>query len=451
MKNTIKIGTVLCLLVAVVGLIGWQVFQLKKQVDGFQGNLGATIPGVVAWMETSLQSKVTSTATSMTLVSGTDKRGTSLSGTMGFILDEGTTSEEAIICTAAGTALTSCTRGIDPQDGKTEVTALKYEHRRGASVKITNYPILGILKRIANGQESFPNTIYYPSAFSMTTASGSAIVHKSYVDSVVTGGAADANLTTKGLSELATIAQINAGTGMGDDTTARLFINPSYLASSNYATYLPSSDQKAALAGSSGTPSGSNLYITQDDVSSSSFGDVASGSLFGDKVIRSDGDSLPSGLWVDLTRLTTTASAAGDLIVRGASAFGRLASAGSDGYALMASNSAPFNMAWEPIVKWQYISTVTSGSGATIPNGATAAIVTVSGGDGEIRNAKCELTIFKTGKTSGECQDAEINGSNNGNISATWGATKISTGVGGIFSENCGVGSVAQCVYYFFK
>ena len=134
MKNTIKIGTVLCLLVVVVGFIGWQVFQLKKQVDGFQGSLGATIPGVVALFESSLQSKITSTATSATLVSGTDKRGTSLSGTMGFIIDEGATSEEFVICTATGTALTSCTRGIDVQDGKTEITALQYEHRRGASV-----------------------------------------------------------------------------------------------------------------------------------------------------------------------------------------------------------------------------------------------------------------------------------------------------------------------------
>ena len=343
-----KIIIVFLLLVVVVGFIGWQVFQLKRQVDN-SNNLAATIPGVISWFETSLQSKITSTATTATLVTGTDKRGTTISGTFGFIFDEGTTSEEAVICTASGTALTGCTRGIDPQDGKTEVTALQYEHRRGASVKLTNYPILGILKRIANGQESFPNTIYYPSAFSMTTASGSAIVHKSYVDSVVTGGAADANLTTKGLSELATVAQINAGTGMGDDTTARLFVNPSYLASSNYASYLPSSTQKLALAGSAGTPSGTNLYITQDDVSSSSFSDAS------DKVIRSDGDSLPSGLWVDISRFNIAASAQGDILYRGASAYTRLGigsagnilvvnSAGTAPYWQTASSSVAFGV-----------------------------------------------------------------------------------------------------------
>jgi hypothetical protein len=52
---------------------------------------------------------------------------------------------------------------------------------------------------------------------------------KRYVDGVVTGGAADANTTTKGLVEEATQAEIAAGTAAGG-TTARLFTNPSTLA-----------------------------------------------------------------------------------------------------------------------------------------------------------------------------------------------------------------------------
>lgn len=376
-----------------LGLLGREVYQIRQG----QSELGATIPGVISWFETSLQSKITSTATSATLVTGTDKRGTTISGTLGFIFDEGTTSEEAVICTASGTALTSCTRGIDPQDGKTEVTALQYEHRRGASVKLTNYPILGILKRIANGQESFPNILYYDEAMSLTTASSSVLAHKGYVDSVVSAGASDASLTVKGLSELATVAQINAGTGMGDDTTARLFVNPSYLASSNYGLFLPTTGQKDALAGSSGTPSGTNLYITQDDVSSSSFSDAS------DKVIRSDGDSLPSGLWVDITKFNITASAAGDLIVRGASTFGRLGSAGSDGFAIISSNSASSNMQWRRAYAGSWAS-VGSGAVASTSVGVDTLLQTIM-----IKGANsCTVSIFVDATANDGVQATEV-------------------------------------------
>ena len=49
---------------------------------------GATIPVSVALFETSLATKITAAATSMTLISGVDKAGTSLSGYMCFTIDE---------------------------------------------------------------------------------------------------------------------------------------------------------------------------------------------------------------------------------------------------------------------------------------------------------------------------------------------------------------------------
>lgn len=301
--------------------LAWLIFDLKKQTDNVLNNFGATIPTVVALFETSLQSSITSTAASATLVKGTDKEGTSLTGTIGFVIDEGTADEEFITCSASGTALTSCTRGISVTQPASSSAALKKSHRRGASIKITNYPQLAILSRILNAQSSVPNTLYYPSAVSLSTASSSVLVHKNYVDNVATAGAPDATLTVKGLSELATVAEINAGTGLGG-TSARLFINPSYLASSNYSTFLPTTKQKDALSGSLGTPSTTNKYITEQDIASASFVTTASRS---DWIIRSDGDSVPSGLWIDITKLNITASASGDLIYRSASAFTRLA------------------------------------------------------------------------------------------------------------------------------
>lgn len=149
-------------------------------------NVGATIPTVVAVFQTSLQTSITSSATSMTLVSGTDKAGNSISGYMCFNIDEGTAIEEFVCGTASGTSITSMIRGIDPVDGDLEVTALKKAHRRGASVKVTNYPALAVNSRILNGNETLPNPISY--ATGVGPVSSSDLADKEYVLSVVNGG-----------------------------------------------------------------------------------------------------------------------------------------------------------------------------------------------------------------------------------------------------------------------
>lgn len=225
-------------------------------------NVGATIPVNVAVFQTSLQASITSSATSMTLVSGTDKSGDSLSGYICFNIDEGTATEEFVCGTASGTAITSMIRGIDPVDGDLEVTALKKAHRRGASVKVTNYPSLAILARILNGNETLPNKISYTSH--PTFSSNTELIDKKYADDLAIAGAADASTTVKGIVEEATSSEINAGTAAGG-TSARLFVGPEALAASNYASFLPTTGQKDALVGTSGTVGSSNKYVTNDD------------------------------------------------------------------------------------------------------------------------------------------------------------------------------------------
>ncbi len=125
------------------------------------GTLGATIPTVVALYTDSLASRLTSSGTSFTLVRGTDKQSRNLGGFYGFVMDEGATSEEFFTANCVATACTIVARGIDVQDGKTEVAALKQEHRRGAIVKITNFPQLAVLSRILNGLESASSTFMF--------------------------------------------------------------------------------------------------------------------------------------------------------------------------------------------------------------------------------------------------------------------------------------------------
>uniref|UniRef100_A0A6H1ZBY3 LysM domain-containing protein n=1 Tax=viral metagenome TaxID=1070528 RepID=A0A6H1ZBY3_9ZZZZ len=123
--------------------------------------VGATIPTVIALYSDSLASRMSSTAETFTLVRGTDKQDRALSGFYGFVIDEGSTSEEFVTATCSSTACTVVTRGIDVQDGETSITALKFEHRRGATVKMTNYPQLAILSRILNGTESASSTFMF--------------------------------------------------------------------------------------------------------------------------------------------------------------------------------------------------------------------------------------------------------------------------------------------------
>jgi len=192
--------------------IGIGIIVITAIVAGFLNTLkekemGATIPVVPALFRTTLATKISSTATSMTLTTGTDKSGDALAGYICFAIDEGMSSEEFVCGTTAGTAVTSMIRGIDPVDGDTEVTSLKKAHRRGAIVKVTNYPQLGILSRILNGDETLPNIITYAAANTFTAGSNQ-VPSVKYVDDVSIAGAADGTTTTKGLFEMATTAEI---------------------------------------------------------------------------------------------------------------------------------------------------------------------------------------------------------------------------------------------------
>lgn len=176
-------------------------------------SVGASIPIPVAVFQTSLQSSISASDTSMTLVSGTDSSGDSLSGYICFNIDEGTSLEEFVCGTASGTSITGMIRGLDPVDGDLEVTALKKVHRRGASVKVTNYPSLGIVSRILNGDETIPNKLSY--ATDPTFTDSKQIISKGYADSLAILGAGNADATTQGLVEIATQAEVDAGTLVG--------------------------------------------------------------------------------------------------------------------------------------------------------------------------------------------------------------------------------------------
>jgi hypothetical protein len=130
------------------------------------------IESPVALFETSLASSISSSATSMTLVSATTLDGTSLaSSTYSFIIDEGTASQEFVRADCTSTACTNMERGISAVTGTTTVSALQKSHRRGASVKITDGPVLINIARILNGYGTLPNALSYASNFAVASSS----------------------------------------------------------------------------------------------------------------------------------------------------------------------------------------------------------------------------------------------------------------------------------------
>jgi hypothetical protein len=76
--------------------------------------VGLAVPQGLAVFETSLQDRISSTDTSLSLVSPTVRGGTALSGFNCFTLDEGRTDMEYVCGTVSGTTVSSLTRGVDP-------------------------------------------------------------------------------------------------------------------------------------------------------------------------------------------------------------------------------------------------------------------------------------------------------------------------------------------------
>lgn len=232
----VKIGSqrgfaslILLLAVAVASaVIGYTAFENQKKVEVVTpvkteskvvGANGTEIPTSVALFETSLSSAITTSATSMTLVSATNKAGTTFaSSTYAFILDEGTASEEMVLADCTSTACTNMIRGLSPLTGTTTVSTLKFAHRRGASVKITDGPQLLILSRMANGQNDYPNLIRYKSGTSVLVSdSGQTLVTKAYAEALANSGAATSTESRGGIVELGTLAEQASSYDGGSD------------------------------------------------------------------------------------------------------------------------------------------------------------------------------------------------------------------------------------------
>lgn len=198
-----------------------------------------SLPKTNVRLTTSLAAKISDTASSLTLNRSTDAEGTTFAGTYFLTLDEGTSKEEDMIVTLAGASGTIVTRGLSKVDAKTLVTANRYEHDRGAEVKMTDSFLPRIIN-LLNGDETFDSLLSYTTE--LTPTDNKHLATKKYADDLAIAGAPDASTTVKGIVEEATAAEAAAGTATGA-TGARLFL-PAAIASntSSAAQLIPVTD-----------------------------------------------------------------------------------------------------------------------------------------------------------------------------------------------------------------
>lgn len=198
-----------------------------------------TIPDQPYSFDTSLSQSMTTSQTSMTLVSGTLKDGTVLSGYQCFTIDIGLTTAEYTCGTASGTVISNLVRGVPPLTPTTTNVSLEFAHRVGADVRITDFPGLQILKRLANGQDPYPFPLSYDQSVSTSTIAGNTqnLVDVGLLQSTVLTGALNATTTIQGLVQAGTITQI-AGSVQNGSTGAVLFAPASLYASSSPSTQI---------------------------------------------------------------------------------------------------------------------------------------------------------------------------------------------------------------------
>lgn len=177
----------------------------------------ATLLGkIVADFETTLATELAVGGTTATLQSIVDDDGNNIpNGTYYFTLDgdnADSSLKEHIQATVTGTAL-SAIKTVSRQ-GVTASGAVR-KHRIGATVKITDFAHIKYMNDLLAGTTDLNASVPLKYDGTATISNANHLATKDYVDGVAVAGAPDASETVKGNVEIATGAELAAGTGTG--------------------------------------------------------------------------------------------------------------------------------------------------------------------------------------------------------------------------------------------
>ena len=239
--------------------------------------MASLLATILADFTTQLATEISVGGTTATLSSATDDDGVALpAGRYFFTIDGANSSKEHISCTLSGTSLTSI-KSVSRQGVETSGVARK--HRIGASVTITDFAHILQINNLLNGTTDLNASTPLEYDGTATISSANQLATKDYVDGVAIAGSPDASTTVKGISKLS-VAPASAS-------------NP--IAVGDNDGRVPTQSENDALVGTSGTPSSSNKYVTNEDVSNSG----ASG-----KIVRLNATAYPAGDGSSITKVT---------------------------------------------------------------------------------------------------------------------------------------------------
>ena len=306
----------------------------------------------------------------------------------------------------------------------TETSGLAKTHAGGTKVVISN---TSAFYNKLNGKDNdetitglwqFPNDANTPILGNSYVAPtlNNQIASKGYADSLTFSGAPNMSLTQKGIGEEATQAEIDAGTQTGS-TAAELIVNPKYLKDSIYYTQLPIAGEKQALVGTSGTPSSSNKFITDND---------STATPTANKVVRynSTGD-VPSTLELASFTLGETVTAGQLLYLKSSDGKAYKASATSVAEALYNYIGIAYEAGNANDVKKVQISGIVTGLslGATTTSVTSTSVINQSTGGSTIGNiyggGSTPATLFPTASTQNNIEKIDIDFAANTGVGAT--------------------------------
>ncbi len=168
---------------------------------------------MAADFRTSLATEIAIAGTAATLQSNLDDDGITLpTGVYMFTLDGDNSAKEHIVCTNTAGVL-SAISSISRQGTQTSGVARK--HRIGASVVITDFAHIMYMNNLLKGTTDLDHLTPLKYDGSATISDSNALATKEYVDGVAVAGASNASTTVKGIIEIATAAEMAAGTGTG--------------------------------------------------------------------------------------------------------------------------------------------------------------------------------------------------------------------------------------------
>lgn len=210
---------------------------------------------IIADFRTSLATKLAVGAETGSLQSATDDDAVALpTGKYFFTIDGDNSQKEHIVCTLTGTAMTEI-KSVSRQGAQT--TGVAREHRIGATVIISDFAHIKYLNDLLDGTTDLnaSEPLAYDADPDLTGNNKKLATVKLVEDTAMAGGA-DASTTVKGISKLS-VAPASATEPIAVGTNDNR-VSPVDLSSLN-------ADKVAALAGTSGTPSSTNKYVTNDD------------------------------------------------------------------------------------------------------------------------------------------------------------------------------------------